>query len=70
MFGVFRNAFAGLKGEANEHLDDTVRGSADFLDRWFHCFSRGRRVDSLTARLRSDLLDPAFFDWWQKDSLE
>jgi hypothetical protein len=66
----FRSSFEWLKGEENEHLDDTICGSTDCLDRRFHCFSRGGRVDSLTARLRSDLLDPAFFDWWQKDSLE
>jgi hypothetical protein len=57
------------KRRDNEHLDDTVRDSSDFLDRWSHCFSRGRRADSLTARLCRDLFDPAFRDG-QTDGLE
>ena len=39
-----------------------IRGSADCLDRRVHCVSRGRRADSLAARVRRDLSDLAFCD--------
>ena len=51
-----------VKGEANEYLDDFIRGSSDCLDRRVHCVSRGRRADPPSACARRDLAYSAFRD--------
>ena len=51
-----------VKGEANEYLDDFIRGSSDCLDRRVHCVSRGRRADPSSACARRDLAYSAFRD--------
>ena len=49
-----------MKGEGNEHLDDSICCFAYCLDRWLHGVSRGWRPNSLIARIRRDLVDPSF----------
>lgn len=50
------------KGEANEHLDDSIRDFADRLDHRFHGFPRCRRLDSPAADIRDHIVNSALRD--------
>jgi len=51
-----------MRGESNEHLDDTICCFADRLDRRVYGVPRGGRANSLIARIRRDLVDPSLCD--------
>ena len=52
--------FERLKEKTDEHMDDTIRGSIDSVDRRLHCVPCSRSFDPLVAGVRGDLSDLAF----------